>query len=91
VQARVARFETGNLGDHKGIGAACRRGQGDVRARLPHLLLAAMDEDVPSQVVLGKVIRAMGVKECAANRLLKPFGLKLSLARIDGPRGRHAA
>ncbi len=29
-------------------------------------LLAAMDEDVPIQVALGKVIRAMGVKEFAA-------------------------
>jgi len=25
------------------------------------------------------------------NRLLKPFCLKLSLAKIDGPRSRHAA
>jgi putative component of toxin-antitoxin plasmid stabilization module len=25
VQARVVRFETGNLGDHKTSGAACRR------------------------------------------------------------------
>lgn len=78
-------------------------------------LLAAMDEGVPIQVALGKVIRAMGVKEFAArakmagpnvlrainprhnptqdtmNRLLKPFRLKLSLARIEGPRSRHAA
>ena len=73
-------------------------------------LLAAMDEGVPIQVALGKVIRAMGVKEFAAkvkmagpnvlrtinptqdtiNRLLKPFRLKLSLARIEEPRGRHA-
>ena len=67
------------------------------------------------QVALGKVIRAMGVKEFAAkvkmagpnvlraihprhnptqdtmNRLLKPFRLKLSLARIDEPRDRRAA
>src|SRR5687768_7238645 len=72
-------------------------------------LLAAMDEGVPIQIALGKVIRAMGVKEFAAkvrmaspnvlrainsrhnptqdtlNRLLKPFRLKLSLARLDGP------
>ena len=78
-------------------------------------LLAAMDEGVPIQVALGKVIRAMGVKEFAAkvkmagpnvlrainprhnptqdtiNRLLKPFRLKLSLARIDEPRRRQAA
>ncbi|MPZ19799.1 MAG: hypothetical protein GEV06_18055 [Luteitalea sp.] len=25
------------------------------------------------------------------NRLLKPFRLRLSLARLDAPRGRHAA
>jgi len=78
-------------------------------------LLAAMDEGVPIQIALGKVIRAMGVKEFAGkvrmaspnvlraistrhnptqdtlNRLLKPFRLKLSLARLDGPQGRHAA
>ena len=29
-------------------------------------LLAAIEEGVPLQVALGKVIRAMGVKECAA-------------------------
>ena len=78
-------------------------------------LLAAMDEGIPIQTALGKVIRAMGVKEFASkvrmaspnvlrainprhnptqetmNRLLKPFRLKLSLARIDGPDSRHAA
>ena len=78
-------------------------------------LLAARDEGVPIQVALGKVIRAMGVKELAAkvkmarphvlraisprhnppqdtmNRLLKRFRLKLSLARVDEPRGRRAA
>ncbi len=78
-------------------------------------LLAAMDEGIPIQTALGKVIRAMGVKEFASkvrmaspnvlraintrhnptqetmNRLLKPFRLKLSLARIDGPVSRHAA
>jgi DNA-binding phage protein len=78
-------------------------------------LLAAIDEGVPLQVALGKVVRAMGVKEFAAkvhmagpnllrtlnprhnptqstlNRLLKPFCLKLSLAPIDQPKGRHAA
>ena len=78
-------------------------------------LLAAMDEGVPIQIALSKVIRAMGVKEFAAkvrmaspnvlrainprhnptqdtlNRLLKPFKLRLSLARLDGPRGRRAA
>ncbi|MGD9904300.1 MAG: DNA-binding protein [Vicinamibacterales bacterium] len=78
-------------------------------------LLAAMDEGVPIQVALGKVIRAMGVKEFATkvkmagpnvlrainpkhnptqdtiNRLLRPFRLKLSLARIEGPGGHRAA
>jgi DNA-binding phage protein len=76
-------------------------------------LLAAMDEGVPIQTALGKIIRAMGVKEFAGkvrmaspnvlrainprhnptqdtlNRLLKPFKLKLSLARLE--RRRHAA
>ena len=70
------------------------------------LFKGAMDEGVPIQVALGKVIRAMGVKEFAGkvrmpkpnvlrairprhnptqatlNRLLKPFRLKLSLARL---------
>jgi len=70
-------------------------------------LLAAMEEGVALQLALGKVIRAMGVKEFAAqvrmaspnvlraihprhnptqdtlNRLLKPFHLRLSLARLD--------
>jgi len=78
-------------------------------------LLAAIDEGIPLQVALGKVVRAMGVKEFAGkvrmaspnllralsprhnptqdtlNRLLKPFRLRLSLAPIDAPRGRHAA
>lgn len=78
-------------------------------------LLAAIDEGVPLQVALAKVVRAMGVKEFAAkvrmaspnllrtlnprhnptqdtlNRLLKPFRLKLSLARIDERKGPHAA
>ena len=71
-------------------------------------LLAAIDEGVDLQLALGKVIRAMGVKEFAAkvrmaspnvlrainprhnptqdtlNRLLKPFGLRLSLAPLAG-------
>ena len=46
-------------------------------------LLAAMDEGVPIQIALGKVI--------TLNRSLKPFRLRLSLACLDGPRGRHAA
>ena len=78
-------------------------------------LLGAIDEGVPIQVALGKVVQAMGVKEFAAkvrmagpnvlrainprhnptqgtlNRLLRPFRLKLSLARLDEPKGRHAA
>ena len=78
-------------------------------------LLAAMDEDVPIQTALGKVIRAMGVKEFAEqaqmagpnvlraihprhnptqatlNRLLRPLRLRLSLAKLGGPDGRHAA
>ena len=61
------------------------------------LLLPAMDEGVPIQMALGKVIRAMAVKEFAAkvkwrlrNRLLKPFSLKLGLARFDKLRVRHA-
>ena len=78
-------------------------------------LLAAMEEGIPIQTALGKVIRSMGVKEFASkvrmaspnvlrainarhnptqetmNRLLKPFRLKLGLARIDGPGNRHAA
>ena len=37
VQARVVRFETGNLGDHKGVGRRSAGGPGDVQARLPHL------------------------------------------------------
>lgn len=87
------------------------RDQGFARA----FLLAAVDEGVPIQIALGKVIRATGVKEFAAkvkmaspnvlrainprhnptqdslNRLLKPFRLRLSLARLDIPRRRHAA
>ena len=78
-------------------------------------LLAATDEGVPIQSALGKVIRAMGVKEFAEqaqmagpnvlgaihprhnptqatlNRLLKPLRLRLSLARLEGSDGRHAA
>ena len=78
-------------------------------------LLAAMDEGVPIQVALGKVIRAMGVKEFSAkvrmassnvqraisvrhnptqdtlNRLLKPFRLRLSLAKLDVRKQTRAA
>lgn len=66
-------------------------------------------------MALAKVVRAMGVKEFAAevrmaspnlvrainprhnptqatlNRLLKPFKLRLTLARIEKSKGRHAA
>jgi DNA-binding phage protein len=73
-----------------------------------------MEEGVPVQVALSKVVRATGVKEFAAkvgmaspnvlraidrrynptqrtlNRLLRPFHLRLSLARIESPT-RHAA
>ncbi|MBN1567067.1 MAG: hypothetical protein JXA73_04425 [Acidobacteria bacterium] len=78
-------------------------------------LLAAIDEGISLQLALGKVIRAIGVKEFAAkigmespnllrainprhnptqatiNRLLNPFGLKLSLAPIDKFKRSHAA
>ena len=78
-------------------------------------LLRAVEEGTPVQVALGKVIRAMGVKEFAAkvrmaspnllraidprhnptqetlNRLLRPLQLRLTLARIDKSKGRHAA
>ena len=72
-------------------------------------LLAAIEEAVPIQAALAKVIRATGVKEFAVkvgmaspnvlraidrrhnptqqtlNRLLCPFNLRLSLARIESP------
>ena len=78
-------------------------------------LLAAMEEGVSLQHALGKVIRAMGVKEFAEkigmespnllrainprhnptqatiDRLLIPFGLKLSLAPIGKPKRTRAA
>jgi DNA-binding phage protein len=78
-------------------------------------LLAAIDEGISLQYALGKVIRAMGVKEYAVkigmessnvlrainprhnptqatiDRLLKPFGLKLSLAPIAKPKRRPTA
>jgi DNA-binding phage protein len=78
-------------------------------------LLAAVDEGVSLQHALGKVIRAIGVKEFAAkirmespnllrainprhnptqatiDRLLNPFGLKLSLAPIGKPKRTRAA
>ena len=78
-------------------------------------LLAVIDEGVPIQVALAKVVRATGVKEFAAkvgmaspnvlraidrrynptqqtlNRLLQPFHLRLSLARIEPLKRRPAA
>ena len=78
-------------------------------------LMAAIDEGVPIQAALAKVIRATGVKEFAArvrmaspnvlraidrrynptqrtlNRLLRPFNLRLSLARIEVTKRRRAA
>ena len=78
-------------------------------------LMAAVDDGVSVQQALGKVIRAMGVKELAGqvrmaspnllrainprhnptqdtlNRLLRPFGLKLSVAPIEVPKSRQIA
>src|SRR5207244_13598058 len=78
-------------------------------------LLGAVEEGVPVQAALGKVIRAMGVKEFAAkvrmaspnvlrainprhnptqetlNRLLRPFGLRLTLAPTRSRRPTTAA
>ncbi len=76
---------------------------------------AALDEGLPLQVVLGKVVRAYGVKDFARrtkisspnllratdpshnptqqtlDRLLKPFGLRLSVAPIKARPKRSAA
>lgn len=78
-------------------------------------LLAAVEEGVSVQRALGKVIRAMGVKEYAEltgmahsnvlrairarhnptqvtlNRMLRPFGLKLSVAPIETKSDKEAA
>lgn len=78
-------------------------------------LLAAVEEGIPVQQALGKVIRAMGVKEfseqaglaspnvlrtinprhnptqATLNRLLRPFGLRLSLAPMRPTRRKRAA
>jgi len=78
-------------------------------------LLAAVEEGVAVQRALGKVIRAMGVKEYAEltgmassnvlrairarhnptqttlNRMLRPFGLKLSIAPIEPEDDKQAA
>ena len=71
-----------------------------------------MDEGVPVQTALGKVIRATkefgeragmagpnvlraihprhNPTQATLNRLLKPFQLRLSLARLEGPEGSHS-
>jgi len=78
-------------------------------------LLAAIEEGIPLQHALGKVVRAVGVKEFATgvgmesailmrtidprhipiqattNRLLKPFGLRLSLSPIERSERRNKA
>jgi DNA-binding phage protein len=78
-------------------------------------LLGAVEQGIPVQAALAKVIRAMGVKEFAAkvqmaspnlvraisprhnptqetlNRLLRPFKLRLTLARIESSKRRRAA
>jgi len=179
IQARILRFETGNLGDYKSVGEGVWEARvmfgpgyriyfgkesrsvillflggdkssqtGDIRKRSDfgknflrissmarrtkdwneglandlrnpafarEFLLAAAEEGISLQHALGKVIRAMGVKEFAEkvcmespnllrainprhnptqatiNRLLNPFGLKLSLAPILKPKRRNAA
>ena len=76
---------------------------------------AALDEGLPLQVVLGKIIRTYGVKEFSRrvkmqspnllraihpkhnptqetlNRLLRPFGLKLSVKMIERKSRKSAA
>lgn len=78
-------------------------------------LLAAVAEGIAVQKALGKMIRAMGVKEYAAmtgiaspnvlrairaghnptqatlDRMLRPFGLKLSVAPIERAKRKRAA
>jgi len=78
-------------------------------------LLAAVEEGVPVQQALGKVIRAMGVKEysekagvaspnvlrainprhnptqATLNRLLRPLGLRLSVAPLQPAKRKRAA
>jgi DNA-binding phage protein len=86
----------------------------DSREFAREFLLASVEDGVPIQSALAKVIRAMGVKEFAEsvemaspnvlrainprhnptqetlNRLLKPFTLRLSLARIPERRRKTA-
>ena len=78
-------------------------------------IIASLEEGIPIQAALGKVIRAYGVKEFSTktkipspnilrtinpkhnptqkmlNKLLKPFGLMLSVQPIDGIRNKSAA
>ena len=89
----------------------------DLRSRefAREFLMAAIEEGIPLQHALGKVVRATGVKEFAAkigmespnllrainprhnptqatiNRILSPFGLRLSLAPIQKTKQSHAA
>ena len=89
----------------------------DLRSRefAREFLMAAIEEGIPLQHALGKVVRATGVKEFAAkigmespnllrainprhnptqatiNRILSPFGLRLSLAPIQKTKRRCAA
>lgn len=76
---------------------------------------AALDEGLPIQVVLGKIVRSYGVKEFSKktkipspnllraidpkhnptqetlNRLLRPFGLRLSVTSIEAKTRKSAA
>ena len=89
----------------------------DLRSRefAREFLMAAIEDGIPLQHALGKVVRASGVKEFAAkigmespnllrainprhnptqatiNRILSPFGLRLSLAPIQKTKRRCAA
>ena len=88
IQARVLRFENGDLGDHKSVSGGvwetrktlgrrnmARRSK-DWNAGLAQdlrdpefareFLLAAIEEGVSIQIALGKVIRAIGIKEFSA-------------------------
>lgn len=85
------------------------------RAFAREFLMGSVEEGIPLQQALGKVVGAMGVKEFAGrvgmagpnvlrainprhnptqetlNRLLKPFGLRLSLAPTCKGGRKHAA
>jgi DNA-binding phage protein len=116
VQARILRFEMGrdmakrSRDWNEGLARDLQN-----PAFAQEFLIAAVEEGIPVQEALGKVIRAMGVKEFAAkvgmassnllraidprhnptqetlNRLLRPFGLRQSLAPLKEPDGEHAA